>query len=45
MEEVSLGALAAKHGSTTEELKSLNNWSYKGDLLLARGSEVYVPAR
>lgn len=45
MDEVSLGALAAKHGTTTEELNSLNNWNYKSDLLLARGSEVYVPAR
>jgi LysM repeat protein len=45
MDEVSLGDLAKKHGTTTEQLNDLNNWNYKSSLILARGSEVYVPAR
>ena len=44
MDEVTLGALATKHGTTTEQLNALNNWNYKSDLVLARGSEVYVPS-
>ena len=43
MDEVTLGALAGKHGTTTAQLNALNNWNYKSDLILARGSEVYVP--
>ena len=34
-----------EHGSTTEQLNSLNNWNYHSNLILARASEVYVPGR
>lgn len=45
MEEVSFGDFARKHGTTSEELNTLNGWSFQPDLVLARGSEIYVPTR
>jgi LysM repeat protein len=43
IEEISFGDFAKTHGTTPEQLNSLNGWSFKPSLVLARGSEIYVP--
>ncbi|MFP6882637.1 MAG: LysM peptidoglycan-binding domain-containing protein, partial [Roseibacillus sp.] len=45
MEELSFGDFAKKYGTTPEQLNSLNGWDFKSSLVLARGSEIYVPGR
>ncbi|MEO1844223.1 MAG: LysM peptidoglycan-binding domain-containing protein [Akkermansiaceae bacterium] len=45
MEELSFGDFAKKYGTTPEQLNSLNGWDFKASLVLARGSEIYVPGR
>ena len=44
-EQVSFGDFASRHGTTTTQLNQLNGWDFKESLVLARGSEIYVPAR
>ncbi len=41
--EISFGALANKHRTTTRQLNELNGWSLKPTTILAKESEVYVP--
>jgi LysM repeat protein len=43
MEEISFGNFAKNHGTTPDQLNSLNGWTFKPSLVLARGSEIYVP--
>ncbi len=43
MEEISVGNFAKNHGTTPDQLNSLNGWTFKPSLVLARGSEIYVP--
>ncbi|MFM1559766.1 MAG: LysM peptidoglycan-binding domain-containing protein [Roseibacillus sp.] len=45
MEELSFGDFAKKYDTTPEQLNSLNGWDFKASLVLARGSEIYVPGR
>ena len=45
MEELSFGDFAKKYGTTPEQLNSLNGWDFKESLVLAQGSEIYVPGR
>ena len=42
-EEVTFGDFAKRHGTTPEQLNALNGWDFRGSLLLAKGSEIYVP--
>ena len=42
-EEVTFADFARRHGTTPEELNALNGWDFRGSLLLAKGSEIYVP--
>ncbi len=42
-EEVSFGIFAKRHGTTPEQLNSLNGWNFRSSLVLAKGSEIYVP--
>ncbi len=42
-EEVTFGDFARRHGTTPEQLNALNGWNFRGSLLLAKGSEIYVP--
>jgi LysM repeat protein len=42
-EEVTFGDFAKRHGTTPEQLNALNGWHFRGSLLLAKGSEIYVP--
>lgn len=42
-EEVTFGDFARRHGTTPEQLNALNGWDFRGSLLLAKGSEIYVP--
>ena len=44
-EQVSFGDFASRHGTTTTQLNQLNGWDFKESLVLAKGSEIYVPAR
>ena len=44
-EQVSFGDFASRHGTTTTQLNQLNGWDFKDTLVLARGSEIYVPTR
>ena len=41
--EISFGALAARHRSSTKQLNALNGWRLKPTQILAKGSEIYVP--
>lgn len=41
--EISFGALANRHRTSTEQLNALNGWRLKPTTVLAKGSEVYVP--
>ena len=41
--EISLGALASKHRTSTRQLNELNGWNLKPTTILAKDSEVYVP--
>ena len=41
--EISFGALASKHRTSTKQLNELNGWSLKPTTILAKGSEIYVP--
>ncbi len=45
MDEISFGAFAEKHGTTPKQLNALNGWDFKSNLVLARGSEIYVPGQ
>ncbi|NIP92357.1 MAG: LysM peptidoglycan-binding domain-containing protein [Akkermansiaceae bacterium] len=45
MDEISFGDFAEKHGTTPEQLNALNGWDFNHDLVLARGSEIYVPGQ
>ena len=42
-EEVTFADFARRHGTTPEQLNALNGWDFRGSLLLAKGSEIYVP--
>jgi len=42
-EEVSFGDFAKRHGTTPEQLNALNGWNFRSSLVLAKGSEIYVP--
>ncbi len=42
-EEVSFGDFAKRHGTTPEQLNALNGWDFQSSLVLAKGSEIYVP--
>ena len=44
-EEVSFGNFAKRHGTTPEQLNALNGWNFRSSLVLAKGSEIYVPGR
>jgi len=44
-EEVSFGDFAKRHGTTPEQLNALNGWNFRSTLVLAKGSEIYVPGR
>ena len=44
-EEVSFGDFAKRHGTTPEQLNALNGWDFRSSLVLAKGSEIYVPDR
>ncbi len=44
-EEISYGDFAAKHGTDTERLNSLNDLSLTSATILAKGSELYVPSQ
>ena len=41
--EISFGALASKHRTSTKQLNELNGWNLRPTTILARESEVYVP--
>lgn len=41
--EISFGALASKHRTSTQQLNELNGLSLKATTVLAKGSEIYVP--
>jgi LysM repeat protein len=41
--EISFGALASRHQTSTQQLNDLNGWSLKPTTVLAKGSELYVP--
>lgn len=41
--EISFGALASKHQTSTKQLNELNGWNLKPTTILAKESEVYVP--
>lgn len=41
--EISYGALASRHRTSTKQLNALNGWNFKPTTIFARGSEVYVP--
>lgn len=41
--EISFGALASQHRTSTKQLNALNGWNLKPTTILARDSEVYVP--
>lgn len=41
--EISFGALASKHRTSTQQLNELNGFSLKPTTILAKGSEIYVP--
>lgn len=41
--EISFGALANRHRTSTQQLNALNGWRLKPTTVLAKGSEVYVP--
>ncbi|MGJ8725925.1 MAG: LysM peptidoglycan-binding domain-containing protein [Roseibacillus sp.] len=41
--EISFGALASRHRTSTKQLNELNGWSLKPTTILAKGSEIYVP--
>jgi len=43
-EEISYGDFAAKHGTDVERLNSLNDLNLTSATILAKGSELYVPA-
>ena len=43
--EMSYAAFAAKHGTTPERLNQLNGLDLDGRTILAKGSELYVPAQ
>jgi len=43
--EMSYGAFAAKHGTTPERLNQLNGLDLDARTVLAKGSELYVPAQ
>ncbi len=43
-EEINYGDFAAKHGTTTERLNALNDLDLTSATILAKGSELYVPA-
>ncbi len=43
--DMSYGAFAAKHGTTTERLNQLNGLDLDARTILAKGSELYVPAQ
>jgi LysM repeat protein len=43
--QMAYGAFAAKHGTTTERLNQLNDLDLDARTVLARGSELYVPAQ
>lgn len=43
--DMSYGAFAAKHGTTTERLNQLNGLDLDARTVLAKGSELYVPAQ
>ena len=41
--KVSFGDFAKRHGTTPEQLNALNGWDFRSSLVLAKGSEIYVP--
>lgn len=41
--EISFGALANRHRTSTKQLNALNGWNLKPTTVLAKDSEVYVP--
>jgi len=41
--EISFGALASRHQTSTQQLNELNGWRLKPTTVLAKGSEIYVP--
>ena len=41
--EISFGALASQHRTSTKQLNELNGWSLRPTTILAKGSEIYVP--
>lgn len=43
--ETTYGDFAGKHGTTTERLNELNGLSLGRSTVLAKGSELYVPAQ
>lgn len=43
-QEISYGDFATKHGTTTERLNALNDLDLTSATILAKGSELYVPA-
>jgi len=45
MDEISFGNFAKQHSTTPDQLNALNGWEFKSDLVLARGSEIYVPGQ
>ena len=42
--EISFGALASRHQTTTRQLNELNGWNLRPTTVLAKGSEVYIPS-
>jgi hypothetical protein len=43
--EMTYGAFATKHGTNTERLNALNGLDLTDATVLAKGSELYVPAQ
>ena len=44
-DKVTYEEFAAKHGTTTQRLNDLNGLDVAGTTVLAKGSELYVPAQ
>ena len=42
-DETTFDAFASKHGTSTEQLNALNGWNLPKVMMLARGSEIFVP--
>ena len=41
--EIAFGQLASQHRTTPKQLNELNGWTLKPTIILAKGSEIYVP--